>query len=182
MTITIRPARRDDCEAIIGIHVEMSRQAYGHILDAQYLREVLPAEKTALWSARFSAPIDPEKLAIMVAETDGEVVGFASAVFDPADKWGVYLHHLYVTSAFQRRGLARRLWLSVLDAFPPAFENAPISLIALEGNMPARGLYERVGGKASEHILIQYPGNPNTPALRYTWPDRDKLRDAIAAG
>lgn len=181
MPITIRPARATDRDAIIAMHVEMSHKAYGHILSDYYFAEVLPVEKDNLWSERFASPVDPERLSIMVADADGVLAGFTSAVFDPSDKWGTYLHHLYVGSAFQRQGLARRLWLAILDAFPAAFRNAPISLLALEGNMPARTLYERVGGKVEERILAQYPGSPDTPVLRYTWPDPNALRARLSA-
>lgn len=181
MPIAIRPARADDCDAIIDMHVEMSRKAYGHILNAHYLTTILPADKIKLWSERFAGPIDSERLSIMVADADGVLAGFTSAVFDPNDRWGTYLHHLYVGSAFQRQGLARRLWLSILDTFPIAFANAPISLVALEGNMPARTLYERMGGAIDERFLAQYPGSPDTPVLRYTWPHRDVLRASLIA-
>lgn len=46
--------------------------------------------------------------------------------------------------------------------------------------MPARTLYERVGGRVEERILAQYPGSPDTPVLRYTWPHRDVLRQRLA--
>lgn len=180
MPITIRPARAADRDAIIAMHVEMSRKAYGHILSEYYFAEVLPVEKDKLWTERFASPVDPERLSIMVADADGMLAGFTSVVFEPSDKWGAYLHHLYVGSDFQRQGLARRLWLAVLDTFPVAFQDAPISLLALEGNMPARALYDRVGGKVEERILAQYPGSPDTPVLRYTWPNPDVLRQMIA--
>ncbi|KQT51645.1 hypothetical protein ASG47_01805 [Devosia sp. Leaf420] len=180
MPITIRPARATDRDAIIGMHVEISRKAYGHILPDYYFAEVLPVEKDKLWSERFAGPVDPERLSIMVADADGALAGFTSVVFDPNEKWGAYLHHLYVGSEFQRQGLARRLWLAILDTFPASFQDAPISLLALEGNMPARTLYERVGGRVEERILAQYPGSPDTPVLRYTWPHRDVLRQRLA--
>jgi hypothetical protein len=86
MPITIRPARAADRDAIIAMHVEMSRKAYGHILSDYYFAEVLQVEKDKLWTERFAAPVDPERLSIMVADADGVLAGFTSAVFDPSDK------------------------------------------------------------------------------------------------
>lgn len=178
MTITIRPARPDDRDEIIRLHVTLSQSAYANILPAEFLRDVMPGEKLELWSARLATSPDPEKLSIVVAEAPGGecLAGFACFVFDPEDEWGAYLHNLYVSTDHQGQGLARRLLQAALSTFPPAFAQGPLSLRALEENKPARRLYDRLGGTISERDLT---GQPPVGVVRYTWPNRQVLGDAL---
>lgn len=179
MTITIRPARPEDRDEIIRMHVTLSQSTYAHILPADFLRDVLPGEKVTLWTERLAATPDPEKLSITVAEAPGgeRLAGFACFVFDPEDEWGAYLHNLYVSADHQGQGLARRLLQAGLETFPPDFAQGPLSLCALEENTPARRLYDRLGGNIAERILTE--GAAPVGVIRYTWPNRQVLGEAL---
>lgn len=99
---------------------------------------------------------------VLVAEKDGEAVGFV-ALSDDELTW------LYVHPAHQRRGIARLLVRAVLE-----YATGPVSLDVLEGNDAALKLYlsegfelvERVQGKltgnedfAAAGLVLRHPGS-----------------------
>ncbi len=181
MTITIRAATPADRDGVTKLHTGLSQAAYAHILPEQYLRSVMPGEKQTLWAMRLSGRPTDQRLSILVAEDGPDLAGFTCFVFDGADPWGAYLHNLYVSNAYQRQGIARRLILAGLESFPADFATAPISLRAFAANRPACLLYERLGGTIVENLTSDYPDHPPVAVTRYAWPNREALRHAVEA-
>lgn len=106
-------------------------------LDAAFLPLKIAAEREDL----FDYP------ALVVAEEDGEVVGF-SAFTDEELAW------LYVAPERMRQGIGRALSEYALKRFPT------IRYIeALKGNIPALRLYESLGFTMKEIVSGKMPGN-----------------------
>ncbi|MCV2350448.1 GNAT family N-acetyltransferase [Paucibacter sp. Y2R2-4] len=105
----IRTAIPSDVEAIARVHVATWKQAYSHILPAEFLAK-LPVEKRRSMWAKSVAEDLPH---VLVAELDGEVVGF-SAIGPCRDEgssssdfeiWAIYL-----SPSHWSLGLGRELW------------------------------------------------------------------------
>ncbi|OUQ37806.1 GNAT family N-acetyltransferase [Faecalibacterium sp. An122] len=127
--MTLRPYRPEDCPALAALFYEtVHTVCTAHYTPAQ-LDAWAPAEgpDLAAWDDGFRAHVT------LVAELDGQLVGFGD--LDPA---AGYLDRLYVSRAFQRRGVASAL----CDALEGAARSRPIITHA---SRTARPFFERRG-------------------------------------
>ena len=98
------------------------------------------------------ARLELEDGAVLVAELDARVVGFA-ACFVGADRLErtpteVQIEDLVVTAAVRRRGVARAL-LQAIDGFARQRQTARLVLTVLDGNLVARAAYASLGFRAA---------------------------------
>jgi GNAT superfamily N-acetyltransferase len=131
--IVVRQAVPDDAERIVDIRRTGWREAYGHLLSAEYLAAM---------------PVDPERWRgyiesgspIMVAELDGDVVGvvLAGDARDPDPPRDLQLWMIYQYSRAHGSGTGQ----AMLDA---AIGEAPAYLWVAEDNPRARAFYSRNG-------------------------------------
>jgi phosphinothricin acetyltransferase len=113
------------------------------------------ASGTAVWTDR---PLTPEQrsawlaerqqrgLPILVADDDGDVVGFAS--YGPFRPWDGYRHtvelSVYVAPGCERRGIGRRLVTSLLER--AADSGVHVIVAGIEaGNTASLGLHSSLG-------------------------------------
>jgi GNAT superfamily N-acetyltransferase len=137
MTPLLRPATPADAEAGAAMHRECWREAYGPYGDPARLADRLADVQrwSDAWVRQLAA--GPPR---MLAEVDGELVGFAVAgpCRDEEPVTPAELYAIYVRAAWWGTGLAQRLW----EAVRP---EEPCSLWVLEANARARGFYARQG-------------------------------------
>ena len=147
--IRIRSAAAGDSAAIARIHVEAWRDAYAVLLPAEYLARLDPAIETARWVRAAERGRNHDTL---VAEAEGEVVGYASAGAargpagrdqDMARTGEVYA--LYVETDWRERGVGRALMKTCFRRFREQ-RLAACVIWCLEGNTAAIGFYRRCGG------------------------------------
>lgn len=132
--ITVRPAVPDDAERIVDIRNTGWREAYAHLLSAEFLAE-LTADAEGLRRG-----IARGHFTIVVAELDGEVVGYALAgrpdEEDAPRDW--CLHHIYQYSRAHGSGTGQAL-------FNAAVGDRPAYLWTAEDNPRAIAFYRRNG-------------------------------------
>jgi ribosomal protein S18 acetylase RimI-like enzyme len=107
--LAIRAAAAADAPAISHVHRESWRTTYAGILPLAVIAEEAGRKSAEIWRRRL-APAAPES-AIWVAESDGEVVGFASCGRARHRLQGLEaeVYALYVLQDSQRRGAGRAL-------------------------------------------------------------------------
>jgi GNAT superfamily N-acetyltransferase len=134
--VTLRWATVADAAAGARLHLACWREAYGPLVDRGLLEAQLadPASWTERW--REQIPRVPR----LLAERDGELVGFAVAGPGRGDAppAPLELYAAYVRAACYGTGLGRALVDRVLGA-------GPAYLWVLEGNDRARRFYETLG-------------------------------------
>ena len=139
MTAEIRPATPDDADALGRLHMACWREAYGDLLSAEFFEGATPESSAERWAVTIPRLAGGGGVALL-AEEDGELVGFASSGpgrgEDPPRELELYA--IYVRASAYGSGLGQRL----LDA---AIGDRPASLWVLERNPRARALYERNG-------------------------------------
>jgi ribosomal protein S18 acetylase RimI-like enzyme len=94
---------------------------------------------------------------LVVAVVEGQVVGMASGLsyVHPDKPLSMFINEVGVAARFQRRGLARRLVNALLEhARCLGCDQAWVATEA--GNVPARALYEALGGQADDEPAIVY--------------------------
>ncbi len=137
MEWTVRPYEKADWSAIEAIHdaarkIELSLAG---LPDA-----FVPLKEAAVREGLFD-------YAVVVAEQDGQVLGFAAYSAEE-------LAWLYVDPAHMRRGIGMALGTYVLEE-----NKGAMAVEVLCGNEPAKGLYEKLGFRTREIASGRMPGN-----------------------
>jgi ribosomal protein S18 acetylase RimI-like enzyme len=153
--MNVRRATRDDIPAISRIHVDTWRTTYAGIMPAQYLAKLSYEERERRWATIFDESAADESKFVLVAEDNGDIVGFANG--GPARESELAdseIYAIYVSDLHQRRGFGRalihRLATNLKDA---GFTSVIVRVLA---HNPACKFYEALGGKhvSSEEIVF----------------------------
>ncbi len=136
-TVTLRDATLEDAEAGAALHRNCWREAYGPLADPALLQSRLADVGRWLRAWRVDLADGSPRV---VAEVDGELVGFARAgrSRDPDPPVPDELYALYVREFWHGSGVGQALLEVVLG-------DRPASLWVLEDNARARRFYERNG-------------------------------------
>ncbi|RQR26283.1 GNAT family N-acetyltransferase [Burkholderia sp. Bp9142] len=150
--IAIRSANVDDAQAIADFHVKVWRHTY---------RALAPAQAHAVLDEHYRGRKWREKLAsrdgdqrVLVAETDGRIVGIgaAGAPSEPIFGDRGEIKFLYVDPAFKRRGIGRAL-LAQLATHLNHMRYRGAALSVVKGNDAAIAFYASLNGRlAGEYV------------------------------
>ena len=152
---TIRVARPVDAHGIAALHVASWRWAYRGLLADGVLDALSVDERAAMWSELLA----DDGVAVLVAERDGLLAGFASAApsrDDDATPGTGEVAAIYLAEAEAGTGLGRDLFSRIQEELRSrGFTRA--TLWVLETNARARRFYEREGwrwdGSLSDHQI-----------------------------
>lgn len=142
--IEIRQATADDAELIYAMICELA--------DYEKLRHEVVATPENLRQQAFGPKCSIE---VLVAETDGEAVGFALffATFSTfLARQGIYLEDLYVREAFRGRGVGKQL-LRHIARLAVARGCGRVEWAALDWNAPAIGFYRQIGAESLDEWI-----------------------------
>ena len=167
LSVTLRPASLADLPAIVAVQARSWRESYRGLVDDEYL-DGLPLQKwLESWRAHlFGGRRDG---LCVVAESEGRVVGFASAGAADEDGLGSNvgeLHTIYIDREHYGTGLGKRLmdaavgWLSERGY-------AEAVLWVLVGNGRATHFYTRGGWEADGTTAADQWGATLVPRARY---------------
>jgi ribosomal protein S18 acetylase RimI-like enzyme len=139
----IRQATAGDARAIAEVHVASSRKAYRGILDESLLERFSIERRTE----QFEQAIGESTEEIIVAEDDGQIVGFATfgqsrdegAADDMGELWCIY-----VAPEFWGRGAGTAL-VNRVETLLRERECRRMTLWVLEVSDNARGFYQKRG-------------------------------------
>lgn len=107
------------------------------------------------------------------------MVGFICFQFNHEPEFGSYLHNLYVRRDLRGSGHARSLISKALERFDSDKLGHAVHLIAFAENVPARHLYDRLGGAVVERSVREHPGNPPIEIVRYQWQSALLLAETV---
>lgn len=170
--VRIREWQAADLPAIGRLHATSRHHAYADLVDPDALAQVSPASQEAVWRSRWAelhaGAAHGRPFTALLAELDGEPVGFAVAFVLPQPDSGseVELNALHVLPSHHGGGVAQRLMGAVVSALE-AWSVDVAHLMVLEGNERAQAFYRRTGwvlrGTAGTHDV----GGAQVPVLRY---------------
>lgn len=165
-----------DVEAIAALHADSWRRNYRGAYVNSFLDGDVLADRRAVWTDRLTQPSTNHFT--VVAERDGEMVGFAHTILDDDPEWGALLENLHVAHDLKRRGTGSHLMSEtareLLERRPPSglSPRSGLYLWVLEQNTPAQAFYDARGGTAVERTLRgPFPGGGTAFGLRYAWSD-----------
>jgi len=155
-----------DAAALAEVHVTAWRETYRGLLPAAYLAQMNTGLYARRWRRQLMAARPPE--IVLAAEGRDGLVGYCAGQ-TRSDGASAEVSTLYVLEAVQKRGLGRRL-LAASARVLQARGAASLSLWVLNGNVPARGFYEHLGGVAvAERAVRGWGGGYRETA--YHWAD-----------
>jgi ribosomal protein S18 acetylase RimI-like enzyme len=158
----IRDATKDDAAAVARVHVESWRAAYREHMPPELLAGLSVERRTEGWRELLGNPGSPT----LVAELDGEIVGFAG--FGPSrDTEGeAELYAIYLDPARFGTGVGRALMDAALERLRAlGYEDA--ILWVLDGNERAERFYERAGWRREEVLKTEEFGGTPVREVRY---------------
>jgi ribosomal protein S18 acetylase RimI-like enzyme len=141
----VRPAVREDADAIAAVQVGTWRDAYAGLMPSEILDALDVGQRAEAWRGRLGAP--PDGVFVFVFERHGEVRGFVSAGPNRAGSPGGEVFAIYVDPSCQGLGAGRRLLEAASERLAEA-GFAEASLWVLATNRAARGFYESQGWRA----------------------------------
>lgn len=167
----IREATAIDAESIARVRVASWRAAYRGIIDDAYL-DALSVDAVRERYLRSFDPAPAAGFTRIAADDDGRVVGFAtggasrgaSVPWRQGEVWMIYL-----LPQAQRNGLGTRLMRSMARGLDRRGLGSMV-VWALSRNAPARGFYERLGGRAGAERTTTV-GTQRLDEVAYVWSD-----------
>jgi GNAT superfamily N-acetyltransferase len=139
----VRDARADDAAAIARVHTRSWQAGYAHAFPEKALRAISVERRAEFWARWLAAPAP--RAAILVAEVDADVAGFASvgAAREGDDSTGE-LYAIYVDPDRWGTGVGRAL-IAGAEARLRAASFREAILWVLDDNPRARRFYEAAG-------------------------------------
>lgn len=141
----LRAATAHDAPLIARLHTLSWQTAYSHILPAAYLSDEVPTEHAVRWR-KYLDRNETEWGLVLIAESDGEPVGFVSAERPVDPVRGVLLDCLHVHPSHHGSGTGRRM-IEAVRAWARTLGVEKVHLSVLDGNARAIGFYEYNGWK-----------------------------------
>ncbi|QKS69997.1 GNAT family N-acetyltransferase [Paenalkalicoccus suaedae] len=136
----LRLAEMKDAMGIAKVHVDSWRQTYEGIIPDDYLASLSYESRKELWEYL----IPKVHANVIIAEVDGEIVGFASGRIDPKTCEGE-IGAIYILQGFQGRGIGREMMQQLFAFFEK--ENAErVKVEVLSANKSA-SFYGSFGGR-----------------------------------
>ena len=163
--ISIRTGISTDTPNIARIHIESWSTTYAGILPEDAIAAQSYDQRHSFWSRILS---ERSETILLVAERDGEVVGFSSAGASRTEHPGfsAELYAIYLLPKDQGQGHGKKLFNATKDALARAGHRGMV-LWVLEQN-PACGFYMRMGGVPVAEKVEEFAGKHLTE-VAYGW-------------
>lgn len=166
--ITYRFATPADADQIAALHARSWQTTYRGIMSDDYLDNEVEAERLAVWRERFAAM--PATRQVILAENDGQLVGFTCVMLHDDPVYGALIDNLHADPAQKGRGIGRELMRRAAGWVREQATESPLYLWVYVKNRAAIGFYDRMGGTNRETVQHE-----NGPVFRYVWPDAETL-------
>lgn len=155
-TVTLRPASRADADWIAALHTDSWQRNYRGSYSDAFLDERLAADRSALWRGRLAAPGPSART--LIAERDGEAVGFVHVELDADPRLGALVDNLHVRHDARRSGIGTVLLAEVARLVAAERPGSGHYLWVLEANTAAIAFYRAAGGTFAEREPLSPPG------------------------
>ena len=168
MQHVIFPPGPDDAEDLARLHITCWRETYQGLLPDAFLNRMSVPVHTRRFRAGLLNP-GPLDATLAAADRHG-IIGYAQGGPSRAGRPGeAEVMTLYVLRAAHSRGIGRELMTSMARIMA-ANGATSLMLSVLRDNIPARGFYEYLGGRAEAPRREPGPGGV-AYEVSYRWPD-----------
>ncbi|MCG2842438.1 GNAT family N-acetyltransferase [Sandaracinobacter sp. RS1-74] len=168
----LRDALPRDSDALGELHVHSWIESYTGLIDPQILSGLSVPDRSASWRRMIETPQPRSR--ILLLEREGALLGFGAAGAQrnrslASQGYDGEIAAIYLLKAAQGTGDGRRLFTALAQSLAEQGFRAH-ALWVLTENRPARGFYERLGGRLlSLSRPLPHLGGPEEVA--YGWRD-----------
>ena len=179
MPLRFRSAGIEDAEQVALLHADSWRRFYRGAYADSFLDGDIAANRREVWSARLAVPADADTI---LAEYDGELVGFVHVAFDDDPRWGSLVDNLHIFHSRRRGGVGTQLLGRAARAVTERATGNAMYLWVLQQNTDAQQFYRASGATCVETATVPPPGgdpsrlNGTPHCLRMAWSDDDTSR------
>lgn len=180
--INLRRATVADAEAIAAVRIESWLATYRGIIPDAYLDGMKLEESINHWRTILEAlPAAGERICVFVAESEGQIIGFASGMLLPEPKleMNAELTAVYLRPAWQRSGIGRRMVQKVARTLQAQGSHSLLVWVITE-NAIARNFLEELGGALLLEQKFSWDGLDLMEA-GYGWRDLSVLMASVNA-
>ena len=164
----LRRATPADAATIAALHTASRATTYRGMLPDDYLDRTLPVDCLAEWQEKLRAQAPdagPAAGQTLIAEVDGEAVGFA-CMSEPDADGSVYLDNLHARPDRKGGGLGSAM-LAAAARWARERGATRMHLLVLEGNVAAIGFYEARGWRLAGRNDDDEMGGHRISSLTY---------------
>jgi ribosomal protein S18 acetylase RimI-like enzyme len=165
--VRFREATPEDAASIAALHAESWRAHYRGAYRDEYLDGDVAVDRLRVWEARLAAP--PPNQLVVLAEEDGDLIGFACAYGGHDATWGSLLDNIHVRREHQRRGVGAGLLAEVAAWCRAGYGGSGLYLWVLEQNDRAQRFYRSLGASDQGGEISEPPGGGKIHGRRYAW-------------
>lgn len=105
MTITYRVAVPADAERLAMLHAKSWQENYRGIWQDEFLDGAVMEDRLRVWKDRLQHSRPNQH--VLIAESAGEMVGFACSYTENDDTWGTLLDNLHVAATCKGQGIGK---------------------------------------------------------------------------
>ena len=174
MTVSIRNMTQDDVSAVANIHVKGWQEAYGGIVDADYLSNLSVSEKEESWTLW----LQDEGVHHIVAEQDNKVLGFLSVgplrTLPPGMSpirplYATEIYAVYLDPDYYRQGIGRTLFSEAAKRIVEMKQQSTC-LWVMDKNERGNRFYKALGGERCGKNFVEV-GPSKIKDVCYGWRD-----------
>jgi ribosomal protein S18 acetylase RimI-like enzyme len=162
-----RVAEYADFQNVAQLHASSWQHTYKGIMRQSYLDDSVLEDKQLIWQTRLLNP--PFSQHVLVAEDNGELVGFICLFGNHNVDFGTIIDNLHVTPHAQRRGVAKQLIVRAVEWAEKFYPDNGIFLEVLADNTNAIHFYESLGGNQVLKQRTESPCGKYLDEYLYTW-------------
>ncbi len=171
--VVYRSAVVADAMAIAQLHAKSWQENYRGAFSDVYLDELALSDRQQVWRNRFDNPALGQR--VIIAESNGLIVGFACLFLEEDAIYGTLLDNLHVSKDVQGMGVGRRLMSLVAEEISNSPSHSAMYLWVLENNKAAQRFYDSCGGEQLETVEGNDIGDKPIMKIRYYWQSLEKL-------
>ena len=146
--VKIRKAKLSNSQRIVELQLQMAKETEGLQLD----RDVVSKGVHGVYQ-------EPARGTYLVAEENGRILGVLLAVPEWSD-WRngtvLWIHSLYVVPEARRKGVFKKLYLSLREQVQQSNELMGLRLYVDKRNKSAKKVYERLGMTKDHYELYEW--------------------------
>jgi ribosomal protein S18 acetylase RimI-like enzyme len=174
-----REAEPKDADRIANLHAQSWQQNYRGSFSDEFLENEVLDNRLYEWTKRLQNLSDNHYL--IIAEEDGNLLGFMYAYFSHDAQFGTLLDNLHVRLNFQGKGLGTQLIVLLAKEILKRNKEKGFYLWVLNSNAASISFYDNLGGVAAETVESNEIGDKPFFKIRYVWDDAEVFLTRVIA-
>ncbi len=167
--LNFRLANPSDLKNIARLHARSWQTAYKNVLSEDFLENEVERERLQYWKKKFDPAQRADNQWVLLAEKDGELLGFICVIGNENKDYGSLIDNLHVRPDTKGQGIGRQLLEKGLTHIRENFPDKGAYLWVFKNNQPAVNFYERAGGLCAELTVTENPDGGKGEVWRMIW-------------